>query len=274
MSPVAHFLHEIKAALDVARASSGSFRSVALPGRPMRNHTASVRTSTGPGGAYERGEPVNSAAADRTACRSWRRQVLTPIDATLCWNDVRPPLEPAGNGKPHRDARIGMEKAMTARIRAAIGCVLTLILMTGASGVFAQDATPAAGPSILQAYGDAWSSGDAAEVGALYTENAVRDDVPTGTVSEGRAAIEKLADALFASDDNVRLEVTDGFVGENWVVVEWTFSGAHPATGREVTFRGASVLELTDGLISEERDYYDLPEMMAQIEAASATPAP
>jgi len=167
-----------------------------------------------------------------------------------------------------------METAVTARIRAALSCVLTLILMTGASGAFAQDATPAASSSILQAYGDAWSSGDAAEVGALYTEDAVRDDVPTGMSSDGRAAIEQLAEALFASDDDVRLEVTDGFVGENWAVVEWTFSGVHPTTGREVTFRGASVLELTGGLISEERDYYDLPEMLAQIEPASATPAP
>lgn len=163
---------------------------------------------------------------------------------------------------------------MTARIRTALGCVLALMLMTGASGALAQDATPAASPSILEAYGDAWSSGDAAAVGALYTEDAVRDDVPTGMVSDGRDAIEKLADALFATDDDVRLEVTDGFAGESWAVVEWTFSGIHPATGREVTFRGASVLELTDGLISEERDYYDLPEMLAQIEAAAATPAP
>ena len=163
---------------------------------------------------------------------------------------------------------------MTARIRATLGCVLTLMLMTGSPAALAQDATPAASPSILEAYGDAWSSGDAAAVGALYTENAVRDDVPTGMVSDGRDAIEKLADALFATDDDVRLEVTDGFAGESWAVVEWTFSGVHPATGREVTFRGASVLELTDGLISEERDYYDLPEMLAQIEAASATPAP
>lgn len=163
---------------------------------------------------------------------------------------------------------------MIARIRAALGCALALMLMIGAPTALAQDATPAASSSILQAYGDAWSSGDAATVGALYTEDATRDDVPTGMVSEGRDAIEKLADALFTSDDDVRLEVTDGFAGESWAVVEWTFSGVHPATGREVTFRGASVLELTDGLISEERDYYDLPDMLAQIEAASATPAP
>jgi steroid delta-isomerase-like uncharacterized protein len=162
---------------------------------------------------------------------------------------------------------------MLANIRTVLGCVLTLTLMTGASSAFAQEATPTASTSITQAYGDAWSSGDAAEVGALYTEDAVRDDVPTGTISDGRAAIEQLAEALFASDDDVRLEVTDGFAGETWAVVEWTFSGVHPATGREVTFRGTSVLELKDGLISEERDYYDLPDMMAQIEAA-ATPAP
>lgn len=167
-----------------------------------------------------------------------------------------------------------METAVTARIRAALGGILALMLMIGVPAVLAQEATPDASSAILQTYGEAWSSGDAAEVGALYTEDATRDDVPTGMVSDGRAAIEELADALFASDDDVRLEVTGGFAGESWAVVEWTFSGTHPATGREVTFRGASVLELTGGLISEERDYYDLPEMMAQIEAAAATPAP
>jgi steroid delta-isomerase-like uncharacterized protein len=165
---------------------------------------------------------------------------------------------------------------VTARIRAALGCALTwtLIIVFGANSAVAQDATPAAGGSILKAYGEAWSSGDAADVGALYTEDAVREDVPSGMTTDGRAAIEALAKALFATDDDVRLEVTDGFEGENWAVVEWIYSGTHPATGREVTFRGASVLELTDGLIAEERDYYDLPEMMAQIEGASATPAP
>jgi ketosteroid isomerase-like protein len=143
---------------------------------------------------------------------------------------------------------------MVAGIRAALGSFLSLVLLMGTGAALAQEATPAAGQSIMQAYGDAWSSGDAAEV--------------------GRPAIEKLAEALFASDDDVRLEVTDGFVGDNWAVVEWAFSGVHPATGREVTFRGASVLELKDGLISEERDYYDLPDMLAQIDGAAATPAP
>ncbi|MFT4040337.1 MAG: SgcJ/EcaC family oxidoreductase [Thermomicrobiales bacterium] len=161
---------------------------------------------------------------------------------------------------------------MLTRLRATVTGVLAVLLVSVA-GALAQDATPAAPTSILEAYGAAWSSGDAAQVAALYTEDAVRIDVPTATTSDGRDAIEAMATALFATDSDVRLEVTDGFAGEEWAVVEWTFSGKQQATGREVTFKGAAVLELQDGLIHEERDYYDLPEMMAQITGA-ATPAP
>ena len=166
------------------------------------------------------------------------------------------------------------------RWRALLGAAFCLFLLTHGANVAAQpdESAPGTDEREMRALAEAWktryNAGDADGVTALYTEDAVRDDVPTGMSSDGRAAIEELAAALFASDDDVRLEVTDGFVGENWAVVEWTFSGVHPATGLEITFRGASVLEMTDGLISEERDYYDLPEMMAQIEGASATPAP
>jgi steroid delta-isomerase-like uncharacterized protein len=140
-------------------------------------------------------------------------------------------------------------------------------------GVRAQEASPTAGAlSILQAYEDAWSSGDAAQVVALYRDEAIRDDVPTRMTSEGRAEIEAFAANLFANDDDVRIDVTDSFSGEDWAVAEWTFSGVHPVTRAEVTFRGVAVLELKDGLISREADYYDLPQMQEQTAAANATP--
>jgi steroid delta-isomerase-like uncharacterized protein len=137
----------------------------------------------------------------------------------------------------------------------------------------AQEASPSAdGSAILAAYGEAWSSGEAAQVAALYTEEAVREDVPTGTTSRGRAEIEALAAGIFATDADVRLDVTGGFAGESWAVVEWTFSGRRQASGDEVSFRGVSVLELEDGRISRESDYYDLPQMQQQIAAAGGTP--
>lgn len=162
------------------------------------------------------------------------------------------------------------------RRRTLVSTILALIivLVAGPRPLQAQEATPAAEEaSLLDAYGQAWSSGDASRVAALYAEDAVREDVPTGITSRGRAAIEVFATGLFETDADVRLEVTDGFVGETWAVIEWTYSGVHQATGGEVTFRGASVLELEGSLIREESDYYDLPQMQQQIAAAGGTPA-
>jgi steroid delta-isomerase-like uncharacterized protein len=161
------------------------------------------------------------------------------------------------------------------RYRALIPVIIAVatLLVVGPTLLQAQEASPsAAGGSILEAYGEAWSSGEATQVGALYTEDAVREDVPTATTSRGRAEIEALAAGLFETDDDVRLEVTGGFVGETWAVVEWTFSGARKETAGEVTFRGVSVIELDNGLISREADYYDLPQMQQQIAAAGGTP--
>ena len=161
------------------------------------------------------------------------------------------------------------------RHRTALPVILALaiVLLVGPGLLQAQEASPAAeGSAILDAYGQAWSSGDASQVGALYTEDAVREDIPTGATSRGRAEIEAFAAGLFQTDADVQLEVTDGFVGETWAVVEWTFSGTRQETGGEVTFRGASVLELEDGQISRETDYYDLPQMQEQIAAAGGTP--
>lgn len=150
---------------------------------------------------------------------------------------------------------------------------VAVVLFVGPGLPGAQEASPpAADASIVEAYGAAWSSGDASRVGALYTEDAVREDIPTGTTSNGRSEIEALAAGIFAIDDDVRLDVTDGFSGDGWAVVEWTFSGERKETGGEVTFRGASVLELENGLIGRETDYYDLPQMEQQIEAAGETP--
>ncbi len=152
--------------------------------------------------------------------------------------------------------------------------VLLVALLLGPGLTRAQDATPpAGGTSMLEAYGEAWSSGDAAAVGALYTDDAVREDIPAGITSHGRTEIEAFATGLFKTDDDVSLEVTDGFSGETWAVVEWTFRGVRQGSDHELMFRGASVLELENGLISRESDYYDLPDLQQQMAAAGGTPS-
>ena len=173
-----------------------------------------------------------------------------------------------------RATRVHLEETLM-RLRALVPMILALatVLLAGPSLLRAQEATPSAtGTSILLEYGEAWSSGDGAQVATLYTEDAVREDIPTGTTSRGRAEIEAFATGLFETDADVRLVVTDGFVGDRWAVVEWTFTGTQQETGGGMTFRGVSVLQLEDGRISRETDYYNLPQMQQQIAAAGGTP--
>ena len=83
---------------------------------------------------------------------------------------------------------------MRHRAVASTIAALAIVLLAGPSLLGAQESSPSAeGSSILTEYGEAWSSGDAAQVAALYTEDAVREDIPTGTTSRGRAEIEAFA---------------------------------------------------------------------------------
>ena len=44
---------------------------------------------------------------------------------------------------------------------------------------------------------------------------------------------------------------------EHFAVSEWTWSGVSPITGKQYRVRGASIIELSDGKVIRERQYYD-----------------
>ncbi len=55
---------------------------------------------------------------------------------------------------------------------------------------------------------------------------------------------------------------------------EWTMSGTHagdfpnlPATGRTFTIEGVSILEVKDGLVQSQRDFYDQASFLRQVGA-------
>jgi steroid delta-isomerase-like uncharacterized protein len=63
--------------------------------------------------------------------------------------------------------------------------------------------------------------------------------------------------------------------GDGVSIVEYTFSGTHrgelegiPATGRAMEVVACSVVEVRDGRIVEERDYYDTLALMTQLGVA------
>ena len=161
--------------------------------------------------------------------------------------------------------------------------VLLGVAMTTGSRTAAQEASPAASPAalppLLAAWAAAVNSGDADQVLALYTDDALWEEVAIGLAARGPDEIRAHLDGLFTAVPDITFDVTSGFVAGDRAVVEWTVSGTYtsdfpglpPAAGQRFSFRGASVFELADGTIRRYTEYWDAYAFLVQL---GALPAP
>jgi len=180
--------------------------------------------------------------------------------------------------------RVGSGFAQQEGIMKRVGVLLSIVVVLLCGGIarqaapvtLAQEATPAAEsiPPLLQAWADAWSSGDPAQVAALYAEDGVYEEVPTGVVAQGTDEIETFVGDTFAAFSNVQVTPRTGFQAEEWAVMEADFSG-ESAEGRDFSIPFIVVFELDGDRIARNADYFDLSSLTAQLEppAAEATPA-
>ena len=161
--------------------------------------------------------------------------------------------------------------------------VLTTVLVAGTGGVIAQEASPAASPAALPSplaeWAAAYNSGDADQVLALYTDDALWEEVAIGLAAHGQDEIRAHLDRLYTAVPDFTVDVTNGFVAGDQAVVEWVISGTYsadfpglpPAAGQHFSLRGDSVSELTDGKIRRYTEYWDAYGFLVQL---GALPAP
>lgn len=107
----------------------------------------------------------------------------------------------------------------------------------------------------LQAAAKALSACDAEAIARLYADDAVFEDVPSGTSYRGREAIRTMFVALFAPPTRFRVAAVR--VGRGWGVLEWVWSGRTRDSGRPFKVRGVSVLEIAASRVTKESIYYD-----------------
>ncbi|MGH2616693.1 MAG: ester cyclase [Thermomicrobiales bacterium] len=161
---------------------------------------------------------------------------------------------------------------------------LILAANSRGGGVLAQDASPAAVPSLFTDWAAAWSVDPAAGAG-LYAADAVLEDVATGVAYSGPEGIVAHIAEIRAGLPDAMMTVSNGFVGDDHAMLEYVFDGTYtgqlpglPAgTGQPVTIRGAALFELMDDLIVREAHYYDAYAFLVQLgvlpaPGAAATP--
>jgi steroid delta-isomerase-like uncharacterized protein len=140
---------------------------------------------------------------------------------------------------------------------------------------------PAAAPALSEPrvreffdrYLQAWNDPDGPAAAADMAEDAVYEDVAAAHVRRGRDEIAGWVAEGTGFSSDLHLEAVTFFYLGPAFAVEWVMSGTNdgpvggqPATGRPWRVRSASVGMLNaEGLIAENRDYWNMAEVFAQI---------
>ena len=146
------------------------------------------------------------------------------------------------------------------------------LALTGAGVVQAADpqAQDRAGQhgDLAQRWADAWNSHDPDAVAALFTRDALFEDLPFGVVAHGVDEIRAAAVGFFTAVPDLQITVVKSSVRGGSGVVEWVFSGTDQGafgTGKTFAVRGATVLEVRGNRIARDSDYYDLAALLRQL---------
>jgi steroid delta-isomerase-like uncharacterized protein len=114
----------------------------------------------------------------------------------------------------------------------------------------------------------AWNSHDPDKMLPLFTDDAVYEDVTFGEVSHGKTELRKFAAEEYEGVPDLALKLDHADIQGNHGTIEWTFTGTDKGvykTGKKFSVRGVSVIDLRDGKISRNVDFYDSATIMRQV---------
>jgi steroid delta-isomerase-like uncharacterized protein len=122
--------------------------------------------------------------------------------------------------------------------------------------------------NLAQRWVDAWNSHDASAVAALFTNDAVFEDVAFGIVNHGPEEIRAFAQFFFTVVPDLHVNLVKSSLTGGQGTIEWVFSGTDQGvygTGKTFAVRGVTVLEARGARISRNSDYFDLATLLRQL---------
>jgi steroid delta-isomerase-like uncharacterized protein len=107
----------------------------------------------------------------------------------------------------------------------------------------------------------AWNSHDVEKIAEFYTEDCIKEDIAVGIATHGKEEMKTIIRDAFAAMPDMHIELKSCVSTDDWAVTEWTmqgtYSGQHPgmppATGKNFSVRGGTVMELRGGKIRRAR---------------------
>ena len=127
---------------------------------------------------------------------------------------------------------------------------------------------PAAAGDMFQELVSAWNAHDPDKIAAMFTNDALYEDVTLGAENHGTEEIRKFAQLSFEMIPDMKIELTSSSAAGGHGYSEWILSGTDVGmfkTNKWFSFRGASINDITGGKFARNLDYYDLSAVMKQV---------
>jgi steroid delta-isomerase-like uncharacterized protein len=123
-------------------------------------------------------------------------------------------------------------------------------------------------PRVAENFIAAWNSHDVEKVIPVFTDDVLYEDVTFGAVNHGSTELRKFAASIFAAIPDVRFELVNSTIDRGHGTIEWVFTGTDRGlykSGKRFSVRGVSVIDLREGRISRNLDFYDAASIMRQV---------
>ncbi len=114
----------------------------------------------------------------------------------------------------------------------------------------------------------AWNSHNPDKMLSLFTDDIFYEDVAFGEGSHGSGELRKFVASEFEAVPDLELKLLRASVHNGHGTIEWAFSGTDKGiykTGKKFSVRGVSVIDMRDGKISRNLDFYDSATIMRQV---------
>ena len=105
----------------------------------------------------------------------------------------------------------------------------------------------------IERYDRAWNEQDVEAIMAMHAPDMVFENHTRGVRVQGEA-VRELLRSTFAEQPDLRLRSRRRYVGDDFVVNEWTAT-ATDAQGRRIEWEGVDVFPFRDGLIARKDVY-------------------
>ncbi|MGW8314793.1 MAG: ester cyclase [Bacteroidales bacterium] len=143
-------------------------------------------------------------------------------------------------------------------------CIAPLFLFI-LIGINAQTKLEKQNEVLARSFVESWSADKYHDLPSLFADQCEYIEIPSGRSWKTPDAILGYAEATLSGIPDCHTRVVTVVVNENIAAVEWMMEGTNtkgwpniPASGKSFSLKVLSIMEIEDGLISKNRDYWDV----------------